>query len=152
MPNQDPRSISTDLAPSTRIPIGTRRGLDELKALLDASEPINAPSIRRVVISIPAELPDFVRLQEAATTAIREFFLIADSESLRLNDSDPRTVPDLESPQGVRARLPNGGTITLRIRRVNENNRRRAIGEIRIRDHQIPGYEKVNQIEFVTQV
>lgn len=147
---QDPTSISNELAPSTRVPIGTKTGMDELRAVLDASDPTNAPPLRRVVISIPAGVPDSMCSQEATTTAIREFFLIA-GESLRLRDDTPRTAPDLESPQGVRARLPNGGEITLRIRRVNLNGEQRAIGEIRLGDHQIPGYEQVNQIEFVTQ-
>ncbi len=146
---QDPQDASNEMAPSTRSPIGTKQGMDELKALLDTSDPTNNPTVRMVVICIPKKLPDYIRLHETPNTAIREFFLIADSNSLRLSDNSARTVPDLESPQGVRARLPNGGSITLRIRRVNENRDQRAIGEINIRGHQIPDYEQVNRLEFV---
>ncbi|PIG93824.1 hypothetical protein [Gloeocapsopsis sp. IPPAS B-1203] len=139
-------------APTTRVPIGTKRGLEELKAVLEASEPTNAPPppIRRVAISVPQNLPASIRLRQAGTTAIREFFLIADRNSVA-PDSTMGVIPDLESEQGVRASLPNGGTIRLKIRRVNENNSTKSVGELRIRDHNIPGYEKVNQIEFVVQ-
>ncbi|MBE9128732.1 MULTISPECIES: hypothetical protein [unclassified Coleofasciculus] len=141
-------------APTTRAPIGTRRGLEELRAVLEASEPTNAPSIRRVAISVPQNLPDSIRLRirlrEAGTTAIREFHLIADRNSVA-PDSTTGMIPDLESEQGVRALLPNGGTIRLKIRRVNENNSMRSVGELRIRYHNISGYEQVNQIEFVVQ-
>lgn len=141
---------SNQTAPTTRVPIGTKRGLDELRAVLEASEPTNAPSIRRVVISIPQNLPDFMRLREAGTTAIREFFLIADRDSVT-PDSTRGVIPGLESEQGVGALLPNGGIIKLKIRRVNENNSIKSVGELRIRDHNIAGSEQVNQIEFVVQ-
>lgn len=146
---QNPEEI-TDAqgTPTTRVPIGTKRGLEELRAVLEASEPTNAPPIRRVAISVPQNLPASIRLRQAGTTAIREFFLIADRNSVT-PDSKMGVIPDLESEQGVRASLPNGGTIRLKIRRVNENNSTRSIAELRIRDHNIPGYEQVNQIEFV---
>jgi hypothetical protein len=148
---QNSEEIPNDqTAPTTRVPIGTQRGLDELKAVLEASEPTKAPPIRRVIISIPQNLPDSIRLREAGTTAIREFFLIADRNSLT-PDSTIGVIPDLESEQGVGALLPNGGTIRLKIRKVNENNRIKTVGELRIRNHNIAGYEQVNQIEFVVQ-
>lgn len=137
--------------PATRVPLGYKRGLEELRAVLEASEPANTASVRRVVISVPANYPAFRRSQEAASTAIREYFLIADSRSLTASNSDRPVVPDLESEQGVEALLPNGGTIRLKIRRISEENCTKAIGELQISSHKISGFEPVNQIEFVVQ-
>ncbi|MDY7014288.1 MAG: hypothetical protein SVX43_11950 [Cyanobacteriota bacterium] len=148
MENSNPQNTSDNLAPSTRSPVATQRGMDELKATLAASDPTDDPSIRRVVITIPAGGPDFMRLREASSTAIRVFHLVA-GESL--TGSPINAEYGLESSQGVRGRLPNGGTIALRIRKVNEDNGRGNIGEILIRDHQIPGYEQVERIEFVSE-
>lgn len=139
------------MRPTTKMPLGIKRGLDELKVVLDASEPTNAPSIRRVVISVPEELPEYFRLREAGSTAIREFFVIADINSLNIENFDPTLAPDLESPEGQKAMLPNGGTIKLRIRRIKENKNFRSIGELHLQNHGIPGYERVNQLEFITQ-
>lgn len=47
--------------------------------------------------------------------------------------------------------LPNGGTIKLRIRTIKENKNFRSLGELHIQNHGIPGYEKVNQVEFIIQ-
>lgn len=142
---------SEDMRPKTKVPLGTKRSLDELKAVLDASEPTNSPSIRRVVISVPNELPEYFRLREAGTTAVREFFLIADTNSLNLENFDPTSAPNLEGSEGQKAMLSNGGTIRLRIRKIKENKNLRSVGELHIRDHGIPGYEKVNQVEFISQ-
>jgi hypothetical protein len=49
------------MRPTTKLPLGIKRGLDELKVVLDASEPTNVPSIRRVLISVPEELPEYFR-------------------------------------------------------------------------------------------
>lgn len=149
---QNSESTSSDQAlPTTRVPLGYKRGLEELRAVLEASEPTNAPPIRRVVIFVPPNYPESRRSQEAAMTAIREYFLIADSTSLASSESTTPVIPDLESEQGVGALLPNGGTIRLRIRRERQNGKERANGELRIRDHNIAGYEQVNQIEFIAQ-
>lgn len=73
---------------TTKLPLGIKRGLNEVKVVLDASEPTNAPSIR-IVISVPEEFPEYFRLREAGSTAIREFFVIADINSLNINNFDP---------------------------------------------------------------
>ncbi|MGB3693112.1 MAG: hypothetical protein WA865_12540 [Spirulinaceae cyanobacterium] len=124
--------------------------MSELEAVLEASEPTNAPPIRRVVISVPSQLPDHMRANQASGFAIREFFLIA-GESLRRRDDGPEVALELKTPEGIRGDIPNGGRITLRIRKINQGNKQKVIGELRINDHQIPGYEQVNKIEFVTQ-
>lgn len=143
---------SKDMPPKTKVPLGTKRGLDELKAVLDASEPTNAPPIRKVIISVPNELPEYVRLREAGATAVREFFLIADIGSLNLDNFDPTSAPDPASPEGQRANLPNGGTIRLKTRKIKDNNNKsRSVGELQVKGHGIPGYEEVNQIEFFVQ-
>lgn len=146
----DSESVPSKSAPSTKAPIGTKIGLDELAALLDASEPTNAKPIRRVVISLPDDMPEIHRLQTAGNTAIREFFLIA-GESLKSDDRTPKIVPDLTAPQGWRGMLPNGGTITLRLRKENNGKQQRTVGELRLKDHHISGYEDINQIEFVAE-
>lgn len=148
---QNPEELQSNPAmPATRVPLGYKRGLDELRAVLDASEPAHVPSVRRVVILLPPNYSEFRRSQEAAMTAIREYFLIADQRSLTASDSNKPVVPDLES-EGVAASLPNGGTIRLRIRRINESDCGQAIGELQISNHKIPGFEQVNQIEFIVQ-
>jgi hypothetical protein len=45
--------------------------------------------------------------------------------------------------------LPNGGTIKLRIRKVKENKNSRSVGELHIQNHGIPGYKRVNKVEFI---
>lgn len=137
--------------PKTKLPLGTKRGLDELKTLLDASEPTNSPAIRRVIITIPKDLPERFRLTQGGALAIAEFFLIADTKSLDLENFNPASQPSLQSAEGKKALLPNGGTIRLRVRKIKEDKNEKSIGEIHIKDHQIPGYEKVNQIEFFVE-
>lgn len=62
------------MRPIIKLPLGIKRGLDELKVVLDASEPTNAPSIRRVVISVPEELPEYFRLREASSISNSRVF------------------------------------------------------------------------------
>lgn len=138
------------MRPTTKLPLSIKRGLDELKVVLDSSGPANSPSIR-IVISVPEELPEYFRLREAGSTAIREFFVILDINSLNINNFEPILAPDLESPEGQKAILPNGGIIKLRMRTVKENKNSRSVGELNIQNHGIPGYERVNQIKFITE-
>lgn len=138
--------------PKTKLPLGTKRGLEELKTLLEASEATNAPTIRKVVITVPKGLPERFRLGLGSSMAIAEFFLISDVNSLNLENFDPAKEPDLQGSEGKKALLPNGGTIRLRVRKIKENNNnQRSIGELHIKNHQIPGFEKVNQVELVTE-
>jgi hypothetical protein len=146
-----PGSQSDQLQPTTKVPLGTKKGLEELKSLLDASEATNSSAKRRVVISIPKELPEFVSFREAGALAIREFFLIADKASLNLENFNPSSATDLESSEGTKALLPNGGSIRLKIRKLKQGLNTRSIGEIRIQNHGIFGYEDVKEIEFITQ-
>lgn len=148
---QEQRSepIISQMPPTTKIPIGNRLGLDELTALFEASEATKAKPIRQVFIKIPEEMPDIYRRRVAANTAIREFFLIADKESFKYDGDTPRSAPDITSPQGFKAILPNGGTIVLKLREENNGKKQSTVGEIRLKDHRIPGYEEVTQIEFV---
>ena len=141
--------IISQMPPTTKIPIGNRRGLDELTAVFEASEVTKAIPIRQVFIKIPAEMSDIRRRRVAALTTIREFFLIADKESFKYDGDTPRSAPDLTSPQGVEAILPNGGTIVLKLRKENNGKEQRTVGEIRLKDHRVPGYEEVTQIEFI---
>lgn len=143
----------SESAPSTLALIGLLTGMDELAALLAASEPTNAALIRKVVVSLPENMPEAYRRQEAANTAIREFFLIADRESdaLRSDGQTPQPAPDLTASGGVRADLPNGGTITLKLRKENNGSKQDTIGELRIGQPNIPGYERVNQIKFAVE-
>jgi hypothetical protein len=141
---------SPEPQPTTKVPLGTKQGLEELKALLDSSEATNSPVKRQVVVFIPKGLPEFAVYREAGALAIREFFLIADKASLNLDDPNPVSV-DLESPEGSKALLPNGGSIRLRIRKIKEGKNMKSVGEIRIQNHGVAGYERVNEIEFVTQ-
>lgn len=138
-------------APKTKLPLGTKRGLDELKTLLEASEPTNSPVIRKIVISIPEGLPELYRLSQGGLTAIAEFFLIADVKSLNIHNFNPNNEPILESPEGQKAMLPNGGTIRLKIRKIIENGNQKSIGEIHIKDHQISDYQQIQQIDFVAE-
>lgn len=137
--------------PTTPIPLGYKRGLEELSAVLEASEPTDDPAVRQVMISVSSNYPEFRRSQEAAMTAIREYFLIADSQSLASSENSAAAVSALESEQGVGALLPNGRTIRLRIRRAIVDGRERANGELLIYDHRIAEYEQVNQINFFVQ-
>jgi hypothetical protein len=148
----DSENVPSPSVPSTKVPIGTQRGLNELKALLDASEPTKAKPIRRVTISLPDDMPELFRRQTSGNTAIREFFLIA-GESLQSDGTDPnpKTVPDLTAPQGRKGTLPNGGSITLRLREENNGKQQNMVGELRLKDRKIPGYEEVNQIEFMAE-
>jgi len=146
---QGSEPIISQMPPTTKSPIGNRLGLDELTALFEASEVTKARPIRQVLIKIPAEMPDIYRRRVAANTAIREFFLIADKESFKYDGDTPRSAPDLTSPQGSKAILPNGGTIVLKLRKENNGKKQSTVGEIRLKDHRIPGYEEVTQIEFV---
>jgi hypothetical protein len=146
-----PGSQSDQLQPTTKIPLGTKRGLEELKSLLDASEATNSPVKRRVVISMPKQLPEFFLFREAGALAIREFFLIADKESLNLENFHPSSADEIESSEGKKALLPNGGSIRLKIRKLKQGKNVRSIGEIRIQNHGIFGYADVKEIEFVTQ-
>lgn len=146
----DSKSVPNKSAPLTKTPIGTKIGLDELAALLDASDPTNAKLIRRIVISLPGDIPEIHRCQTSGNTAIREFFLIA-GESLKSDSKTPKSVPDLTAPQGWKAMLPNGGTITLRLRKENNGKQQRTVGELLLKDHYISGYEDINQIEFIAE-
>ena len=47
--------------------------------------------------------------------------------------------------------LPNGGTIKLRIRTIKENKNFPNRAEIYLQNHGIAGYERVNQVEFITK-
>lgn len=147
------KTTPSESAPSTSAPIGFLTGMDELAALLAASEPTNAAPIRKVVVSLPDDMPEAYKRQESANTAIREFFLIADNESdaLRSDGETPQPTPDLTAPRGVRADLHNGGTITLKLRKENNGSKQDTIGELRIGEHDISGYERVNQIEFAVE-
>lgn len=146
-----PSNQSDQLQPTTKVPLGTKKGLEELKSLLDASEATNSSTKRRVVISVPKELPEFVSLREAGALAIREFFLIADKASLNLENFNPSSAYEIESSEGTKALLPNGGSIKLKISKLKQGLNVRSIGEIRIQNHGIFGYEHVKEIEFVTQ-
>lgn len=137
--------------PKTKLPLGTKRGLDELRTLLDASEPTDLPSLRRVIVIIPKGLPERFRLTQSSALAIAEFFLIADTKSLDLESFNPASEPSLQSSEGKKALLPNGGTIRLKVRKIKEDRNERSIGEIHIKDHQIPSYEEVDQIEFFVE-
>lgn len=132
--------------------IGTSRGLDELRILMESSEPTNAPPVRRIFITPTEGTPEGIQAQQAATAAIREFFLIADSNSFD-TDAIIALAPDLEGPSGVAAGLENGGTIRIKIRNANAvtsgNSSQKPSAELRLRGHGIAGYERVNQIEFV---
>ncbi|OKH20025.1 hypothetical protein [[Limnothrix rosea] IAM M-220] len=135
--------------PTTESPIGTRQGLEELADLFEASEATKAKPIRQVVISLPDDMPDQYRRRVAANTAIREFFLIADKKSFKYDGDVPRSAPDITAPQGFKAALPNGGTIALKLRKENNGKKQRTVGVLRLKDHQILGFEEVNQIEFI---
>jgi hypothetical protein len=138
--------------PKTKLPLGTKRGLKELKNLLDSSEPTNSPSIRRVIIYIPKSLPKHFHQTQAGSRAISEFFLIAEANSLNLKPLNADYPPNLESAEGRKGLLSNGGTIGLRVRKVIERNCEISVGEIHLTNHQIAGYEKVRQIDLVTQL
>jgi hypothetical protein len=142
------------LKPETKEPIGTKRGLDELKAVLKASEPTQFPEVRKVIISTPVALPDFIKLHEAGNTAIREFFLIADPTSFSLKKLRNHTAVDLESTEGVKAKLSGRGTIALRVWNIKADKDKfcRSVGELTVRDRKISGYEKVRKIEFDIQL
>ncbi|WP_414565438.1 MULTISPECIES: hypothetical protein [unclassified Anabaena] len=137
--------------PRTKLLLGTKRGLDELKTLLAASEPTNSPFIRKIVISVPEGLPELYYLSQASLTAIAEFFLIADVKSLNLPNCNPNNEPILESPEGQKAMLPNGGTVRLKTRKIIENGNQKSIGELHIKDHEISDYQQTQQIDFVTE-
>jgi hypothetical protein len=145
--------LSQDSAesPQTKKLIGNLRGLEELKAVLETSEATGSPKTRKVTINVPANLPEHFRLLEASRTAIREFFLISDRESLDLDNLTNSPAPDLESPEGKKAKLTNGGTIALRIKRVKDKKLDRAAAELIIKNHNTIGYEDVTKIEFDTQ-
>jgi hypothetical protein len=139
------------MKPETKKTIGTLRGLDELKAVLESSEPTKSPKVRRLIISVPSNLPEHFRLLEAARTAIREFIFIANRESLDLDNIDQQPPGSLESEEGKKAKLSNGGTIALRIKKIKENKLNRSTAELVVKDHNISGYEEVTKIEFDTQ-
>jgi hypothetical protein len=138
-------------SPQTKKLIGNLRGLEELKSILEASEATGSPKVRKVIINVPANLPEHFRLLEASRTAIREFFLISDRESLDLENLNSSPAPDLESPEGKKAKLTNGGTIALRIKRIKDKKFDRAAAELIIKNHNIVGFEDVTKIEFDTQ-
>jgi hypothetical protein len=117
-------------SPQTKKLIGNLRGLEELKSILEASEATGSPKVRKVIINVPANLPEHFRLLEASRTAIREFFLISDRESL-----------DLE----------NLNSSPLRIKRIKDKKFDRAAAELIIKNHNIVGFEDVTKIEFDTQ-
>ena len=137
------------IPPTTKSPIGNNLGLEELTALFKTSEATKAKPIRKVVITIPGEMSDIYRRRVAANTAIREFFLIADKESFKYDGDTPRPAPDITAPQGFKAMLPNGGVIVLKLREENNGKKQSTVGELRLKDHRIQGYEEVTQIEFV---
>lgn len=134
--------------------IGTSMGLEELSILMEMSEPTNAPPIRRIFVDPVEGMPEGIQAQQAATAAVREFFLIADRNSYD-TDEIIALASDLESPSGVAAGLENGGTIRIKIRNANAvargNSNQKPSAELRLRDHGIAGYEQVNQIEFVVR-
>lgn len=146
---QNSEAVIGQFPPTTKSPIGRSLGLDELKALFEASEATKAKSIRKVVITIPNEMSEVYQRRVAGNTAIREFFLIADKKSFNHDSDTPMPAPDLTSPQGFKAMLSNGGDISLKLRQENNGKKQSTVGEIRLKNHQISGYEEVTQIEFV---
>jgi hypothetical protein len=126
--------------------------MEELSLLLDASEPTNETSIRRIFITPPEGMPEGIKAKQAATAAIRAFFSIADSSSLN-TDAISAAADNLHEPSGISASLSNGGTVNLKVRNddytESENNIQKPVGEISISNHDIAGYEEVTQIEFV---
>jgi hypothetical protein len=138
-----PFQPSLEMRPTTKFPLGTKRGLEELKVVLDASEPTNDPSVRRVIISIPQGLPERFRQIEPGGTAIRVFFMMAAPDS--------HSQPTFDSSEGQQGKLSNGGNIRLKCTQIEENNNSYYIHEISLQNHGILGYDRVNKIEFVAQ-
>jgi hypothetical protein len=126
---------------------GRLSGVEELKFLISVAEPTDSPTIRRIYVSAPQDMLEFIRNQQAVNLAAREFITIADPASLdgeRLEAS----LGDLDGPVGIKAGLASGGTIRLRVRNPSKLGEKPS-AEIHVTKHGIAEYEKVKQIEFV---
>jgi hypothetical protein len=134
---------SLEMRGTAKFPLGTKRGLEELQVVLEASEPTNEPSTRRVVISRHQGLPEPFASMEPGSTAIRVFFMMAAPDS--------HSTLTLDSSEYQQAKLSNGGTIRLRRTQIEENNNSYYIHEIYLQNHGILGYDRVNKIEFIAQ-
>jgi hypothetical protein len=124
--------------------LGTKQGLVELRALLDASKPTEAPGIRKIVIQVPKNLPEASRYSvDAALQGITEFFLIIATGKNLAPERNPRT-------EGLSGELENGGTINL-IASPKEKPEDTSLARIIITNHRVPGYEKVQEIILINE-
>lgn len=129
------------------VPFGTKTGEEELQALLQFSQPTQSPNIRKVVIAIPTNnlgesLPEDALKKLPGVIAWAEFSRIVEIES-----SPPAKPQSQENFQenGQKGRLSTGGILHLRV----DSTKSPVTATISISGYEIPGYEKVRQIEFV---